>query len=251
MSDPTAAPELSVVFPAFNEALRLTETLDSVRSYLERLALDYEILVVDDGSRDATAGVGAEGLARCRNGRLISFPENRGKGAAVRAGALEARGRFVLFSDVDLSTPIEEEARLRAALDKGADIAIGSRRLPGSRITKAQSGLRRASGRIFNLSVRALGLSTSLDTQCGFKMFRREAVRKIFPRLRISGFAFDVESLFLAKRAGLRIEELPVEWRNDDGSRLGVAGGLHAFLELVQIRWLHARESFPSAETVN
>ena len=211
MSDPAAGPELSIVFPAFNEALRLGKTLDSVRNYLEQQSLDYEILVVDDGSHDATAGVGAEALAHCRHGRLISFPENRGKGAAVRAGALEASGRFVLFSDVDLSTPIEEEARLREALLQGADIAIGSRKLPGSRITRSQSALRQISGWIFNLSVRALGLASSRDTQCGFKMFRQKAVREIFPRLRIGGFAFDVESLFLARRAGLRIEELPPE----------------------------------------
>lgn len=251
MTDPADALELSVVFPAFNEALRLTETLDSVRRYLEQQSLGYEILVVDDGSHDATAGVGAEALARCRHGRLISFPENRGKGAAVRAGALEARGRFVLFSDVDLSTPIEEEARLREVLKKGADVAIGSRKLPGSRITKSQGTLRQASGWIFNLSVRALGLSASRDTQCGFKMFRREAVRQIFPHLRINGFAFDVESLFLARRFGLRIQELPVEWRNDEGSRLGLAGGLHAFLELVQIRWHHAGEPLASDKTLD
>lgn len=248
MSDPEGAPELSVILPAFNEALRLANSLDTVRGYLEQQSLDYEILVVDDGSDDATAGVAAEGLARCRRSRLISFPENRGKGAAVRAGALEAKGRFVLFSDVDLSTPIEEEARLRTALEKGADVAIGSRELPESNVTKAQGILRQASGRLFNLAVRLLGLSASRDTQCGFKMFRQEAVRTIFPRVRISGFAFDVESLFIAQRAGYRIEEVPVEWRNDEASRLGLMGGLHAFLELLQIRWLHAGESISSEE---
>jgi dolichyl-phosphate beta-glucosyltransferase len=239
------APELSVVIPAYNEAERLPLTLERVCSYLDRAHPDHELIVVDDGSADGTTEAARKALAARSRSRVLTLPENRGKGAAVRAGMLAARGRRVLFSDADLSTPIEEEARLAEALARGADVAIGSRAHPASRITRAQGSVRESMGRTFNVLVRLIGLSRFRDTQCGFKMFTREAAQTVFSRARIDGFAFDVEVLLLAARARLRIEEVPVEWRNDPASRLHmIFDSARMLRELVRIRLLYA--GFPA-----
>ncbi len=212
--------DLSVVIPCYDEAARLPATLARVIEHLRREGLRFEILVVDDGSRDDTAGSARGWLARERCGEVIALPGNRGKGAACRAGALAARGRRVLLCDADLSTPIEEERRLRATLDAGADLVIGTRAHPEARIVVRQARGRESAGRLLNLLLRTLGLTDLHDTQCGFKLFRRDAARTLFERAAIDGFLFDVEILRLARRAGLRLAEVPVEWRNDPDSRV-------------------------------
>jgi len=239
MSEPQTeeAPELSFVLPSYNEARRLPRTLERVAAYFDATLPSAEIIVVDDGSSDETSRVARETLVGRAGAQVVTFPQNRGKGAAVRAGVLAARGRRVLFSDADLSTPIEEEARLRAALDRGADVAIGSRAEPDSRVTLPQGTARQSMGRTFNVLVRLLGLTSFRDTQCGFKMFTREAAQAIFPTARLDGFAFDVEVLYVAERAGFRVVAVPVEWKNDPVSRVRmVRDPVRMILELLRIR---------------
>ncbi len=234
--------QFSLILPAFNEAKRLPKTLASARSYLSETFSAYEILVVDDGSEDDTVAVARDILAHDSNSRVIPLGTNQGKGAAVRAGALEAKGQYVLFSDSDLSTPIADEARLRAAIDAGADLAIGSRRHPESEITLAQNVVRQSMGRIFNLFVRMAGLSGFEDTQCGFKMFTHASAERIFRELKTDGFAFDVEILLLARNAGLSLAEIPVQWENDPESRVHmIRDSLRMLWELVLIRLNHLR----------
>jgi dolichyl-phosphate beta-glucosyltransferase len=233
--------ELSLVIPSYNEAERLPTTLERATAYLEANCPDSEIIVVDDGSSDDTARVAEAALAGRARDRVLRFPENRGKGAAVRAGMLAARGRSVLFSDADFSTPIEEESHLRGALAEGADIAIGSRAEPESRITRRQGVLRESMGRTFNVLIRLLGLSRFRDTQCGFKMFSREAAQTIFPEARLDRFAFDVEILLLAELAGFRVEAIPVEWRDDPASRVHmIRDSARMILEVFRIRLRYA-----------
>ncbi len=226
-------PSLSVVIPAFNEAQRLRPTLARVMAFLDASARSYELLVVDDGSSDATALVAGELVGE--RGRVIALGRNRGKGAAVRAGVLASRGARVLVTDADLSTPIEQLAKLEAVLDAGAAVAVASRAVAGAELPVRQGPLRAAIGRGFNRFVRALGLSPLLDTQCGFKLFEGEAARSLFAALEIEGFAFDVEVLARAERAGLRVVELPVLWRNDADSRVRAFAGARAFADLAQI----------------
>jgi dolichyl-phosphate beta-glucosyltransferase len=243
VSDPRTeeAPELSLILPSYNEAARLPRTLERVAAYFDTACPSAEIIVVDDGSSDETSLVASEALVGRAGGQVVTFAENRGKGAAVRAGVLAARGQRVLFSDADLSSPIEEEARLRAALDRGADVAIGSRAEPDSRITVRQGTVRQSMGRTFNLLARLLGLTSFRDTQCGFKMFTLEAARAIFPVARLEGFAFDVEVLHLAERSGFRVVAVPIEWQNDPVSRVRmVRDSLGMIFELLRIRLRYA-----------
>ena len=239
-SERAEEPELSLVIPAYNEARRITATLERALAHLNSTYRSFELIVVDDGSSDATERVAGEALADRPYARVLRLPRNSGKGAAVRAGMLAARGRRMLFSDADLSAPIEEEAKLAAALDHGADVAIGTRAHAESKITLAQGKLRQSMGRMFNLFIRVLGLTPFSDTQCGFKMFTREAAHTVFPATRVHGFAFDVEVLFLAGRAGFRIVEVPVEWRNDPASRVRmILDSARMFGESLRIRWLY------------
>lgn len=226
-----SAPELSVVIPAFDEAARLPPTLDRVRAWLAGSGLAHEVLVVDDGSSDATSEV-----ARAHGATVVRNETNRGKGHAVRRGMLAARGARRLMTDADLSTPIEELPRLMARLDEGYDIAIASRALPGSRIEVHQPAYREGMGRLFNLCVRMLAVPGIHDTQCGFKLFTAAAAETSFGPSRLDGFSFDVETLFVARRRGLRVAEVPVRWRNDAASRVGPLNGFRAFLDLGRIR---------------
>jgi dolichyl-phosphate beta-glucosyltransferase len=233
-------PELSLVFPAYNEAKRIASSLERAFEYLGSAYRTFELIVVDDGSSDDTLRVAQEALEGRTNARVLSLPENRGKGAAVRTGMLAARGDRILFSDTDLSSPIEEEAKLADALARGADVAIGTRAHPESNVAVAQGKLRQSMGRTFNVLLRLLGLTPFSDTQCGFKMFTREAAHSIFPVTRVHGFAFDVEILYLADRAGFRVVEVPVEWRNDPASRVNmVTDSARMILEALRIRWLY------------
>ncbi len=228
---------LSVVIPAFNEQTRLPPTLLAISAHLRAQRRAHEIIVVDDGSSDATVAR-AKALARRVPGlKVLCQPRNLGKGAAVRAGVLAAKGVRVLFSDADLSTPIAELESLDCALDQGADVAIGSRALDRSRIAKHQPFYRELGGRAFNLAVRLLTVHGFHDTQCGFKLFTRSAGQAVFALQRIPGFGFDVEVLYLAQKLSLKIKEVAVRWENSPDSKVRpIRDGLGTFLDLVKIR---------------
>ncbi|HTC62177.1 MAG TPA: dolichyl-phosphate beta-glucosyltransferase [Candidatus Saccharimonadales bacterium] len=231
--------DLSIVIPAFNEESRLPKTLDSVIDYVQSRACQTEIIVVDDGSTDKTAAVVDTYRQKYSGLRCISNGGNRGKGYSVRHGMLEAQGEIALFSDADLSTPIDEADKLLAAIrERNFDGAIGSRAVNRSLIQVHQSPIREVAGIFFNRMVQwILGIQFS-DTQCGFKAFRSDRARPIFEQQRIERFGFDPEILFLAKREGLRVEEIPVRWSHDAATKVNVAAdGLRMFLELILIRW--------------
>ena len=239
--------DLSIVIPAFNEERRLPKAIEQIGSYLSARPLRAEIIVVDDGSSDATPKLIESYRGRYPELRLIPNGRNHGKGYSVRHGVLEARGQIVLFTDADLSTPIEETDKLLVALgEKGYDGAIGSRALDSSLIEVHQSAFREQAGAMFNRLVRGItGLEFS-DTQCGFKAFRRNPARIIFEQQRIERFGFDPEILFLAKRHGLRVAEIPVRWSHDAGTKVNVIGdGLRMFLDLLVIRWNALRGLYP------
>jgi dolichyl-phosphate beta-glucosyltransferase len=224
-------PYLSVVIPAYNEERRLPPTLARIKEYLANMAYSSEIIVVDNNSRDRTAE------AARRAGVALLHEPKQGKGAAVRTGMLAAGGEYVLFSDADLSTPIDEVELLFAALRLGHDIAIASRALPGSNLSVRQSWHRRLVGRAGNLLVRLLAVHGIADTQCGFKLFPREVARRLFGAQLMAGIAFDMEILFLAQRLKLRIAEVPVTWRDDPDTRISrVWGSLDAVKDLLRIR---------------
>jgi len=226
------------VIPAYNESVRLQPTLHALLRHIQEQSWDAEILVVNDGSTDDTAQIVREYGKLHPQVLLVENPGNRGKGFSVRNGMLHAHGDICLFSDADLSSPITEAQKLFDAITQGADIAIGSRWLRAELQTERQPLYRQAFGRIYNLMLRiVLGLRFA-DTQCGFKAFRRDAAQRIFPLQRIERWGFDPEILFLAKRAGLRVEEVPVLWAHSEGTRLHpFRDGLRMFLEAVRIRW--------------
>jgi glycosyltransferase involved in cell wall biosynthesis len=228
----------SFVIPAYNESVRIRPTLHALLRHVQEQNWDAEILVVNDGSSDDTAQIVREYGKLHPQVLLVENPGNRGKGFSVRNGMLHARGDICLFTDADLSSPITEAQKLFDAIDRGADIAIGSRWLRTELQTERQPLYRQAFGRIFNLAQRIiLGLRFA-DTQCGFKAFRRDAAQRIFPLQKIERWGFDPEILFLARRAGLRVEEVPVLWAHSEGTRLHpLRDGLRMFVELLRIRW--------------
>jgi dolichyl-phosphate beta-glucosyltransferase len=233
-------PQLSVVIPAYNEAKRLGPSLDRVAAYLRERGLDYEVLVVDDGSTDGTASLVT--AHRAPSVRLVRQPENLGKGAALRRGVLESRGRRVLLCDADLSTPIEDLERLEAHLDDGATLAIGSRGVHDSDVRVRQPLYRELMGKTFNRIIRALGVRGLRDTQCGFKLVDGGAARRLFAELRTQGFAFDVELLWLARRRGYRVDEVGVRWIDSPDSRVHPLFDSSAMLrDVLLMRWRHCR----------
>lgn len=238
-------PELSIVVPAYNEEARLPHSLARIREYLLRTHPESEIIVVDDGSTDRTANVVRSLQKETPALRLLVNERNRGKGYSVRAGMLEARGEITLFTDADLSAPIEEAEKLLSAL-RSADVAIGSRALDRSLIQIHESRSRELAGILFNLMVRiATGLPFK-DTQCGFKAFRTDRVRMIFQQQTIERFGFDPEILFLAKRYGLRTVEVPVIWAHDPRTKVHMTrDSLQMFAALWQIRWNFMRGHYP------
>jgi dolichyl-phosphate beta-glucosyltransferase len=228
----------SIVIPAYNEGARLGATLAKVLAYLRQQKWDAEVIVVNDGSRDNTAEIVRE-LAQANPGlRLVENPGNRGKGYSVRHGMLSANSPIVLFSDADLSSPIGEMPKLLQALQAGADIAIGSRWLRAELQTQRQPFHRQVFGRIFNLLLRmTLGLQFA-DTQCGFKAFTRPAAETIFPLQRIERWGFDPEILFLARKFGFKVKEVPVLWGHSGGTRIHpLKDGSRMFLDMLRIRW--------------
>jgi dolichyl-phosphate beta-glucosyltransferase len=228
----------SVVIPAYNEAKRLEATLDRVLGYVAAQKWNAEVLVVNDGSRDATREIVLRYAAQNPMLRLVDNPGNRGKGYSVRNGVMNARGEFILFTDADLASPIEEGEKLLAALAAGAEIAIGSRWLDKSLQTRPQPLYRRILGRVFNLALRlVLGMNYK-DTQCGFKAFTRRAAEAVFPLQIIERWGFDPEILFLARRLGLRVDEVAVKWAHQENTKISpIRDGLRMFTELLTIRW--------------
>lgn len=246
------APRLSIVIPAFNEELRLPRALERIREYFANRpgGLDeIEVLVVDDGSTDATARIAHEWAESLPEWRVVSNGQNRGKGYSVRHGMLEARGRIALFTDADLSSPIEECEKLLAAIAAGNDYAIGSRAIDRSLIAIRQARHRELAGILFNKFVRLFTGLPFHDTQCGFKAFLREPSRVVFQQQHIEGFGFDPEILFLAKRHGLRGVEVPVRWAHDPATKVHVLrDSIRMFGDLIVIRWNALVGRYPNHE---
>ena len=235
---------LSLIIPAYNEEQRLPATLERMAEYLKFRDFSYELLVVDDGSRDGTRDLVRDFAATHDWVRLVQYddeaghPLNRGKGFAVRSGVLHASGRDVLFSDADLSTPIEEMEKLLPLITRGdCDIAIASRGLPESNLAVHQPWYRELMGRTFNKLVQSIAVPGILDTQCGFKAFRGDVAKRLFGHAQIDGFGFDTEILFLARKFGYRISEIPVTWIHKDDSRVNpLSAPFQMVNELLQVR---------------
>lgn len=225
-------PHLSVVIPAYNESGRLLDTLERCRARLEECVPSWEIIVADDGSQDDTRDIVARMAERDARVRLVAGAHG-GKGSAVRRGMLAARAHWCFFADADLSMDLDQLPRFFAS---DADVTIASREAPGARRI-GEPWSRHVIGRVFNLIVRLVAVPGVHDTQCGYKLFSARAVQQLFPIARLNGFAFDVELLYLARRAGLRIREVPVTWSYRPGSRVRVRTGLLAFLQILEIRW--------------
>ncbi len=231
--------KLSIVVPAYNEEGRIGPSLARLLEYGRGQLESFEILVVDDGSSDQTREVIAEVARGNPAVKLLAQPRNLGKGAAVRRGMLEATLPYALFTDADLSTPIEDVERLFEAMDR-APVAIGSRAIKGSRIEVHQPFYRELMGRGFNLLVQAAAIPGIHDSQCGFKLFRTGTARQLFGLARLDGFAFDVEILFLCRKLGIEVVEVPVRWRNDTASKVKpVRDTLRMARDLAMIRLMH------------
>jgi dolichyl-phosphate beta-glucosyltransferase len=232
---------LSVVIPAYNEERRLGLSLEKIFGYLKKRRRPFEVLVVDDGSTDSTAPLVRRLMKRHKGLRLLMNGGNRGKGASVRHGIEQARGGLILMTDADLSTPIEELPALEAAL-KSAEVAIGSRAIDRSRVSQHQPFYREMAGRFFNFLAQALAVSGVQDTQCGFKLFRADAARRIFALQRVERFGFDVEAIYLARKFGMGVAELSVAWSNSPETKFRpLQDGLRTFLDLALIRWYDLR----------
>jgi glycosyltransferase involved in cell wall biosynthesis len=229
---------LSVIVPAFNEEKRLPETLDNLSQFFSDFPLDFlEIVIVDDGSNDATAEIVRNHACADGRFRLLQNPGNQGKGYAVRHGMLKSSGEWRLMTDADLSTPIAELRKLHeAAVRDHAAVAIGSRALDRRLITRHQSYLRESGGRLFNLIMRSITGLPFADTQCGFKLYRADAAEAVFSRQILNGFSFDVEDIFIARSLQLKVIEVPVVWANAEGTKVNLRSTIRAFTDLLRIR---------------
>jgi dolichyl-phosphate beta-glucosyltransferase len=229
---------ISVVVPCFNEERRIGPTAARIVAFLEKRPRPWELVVVDDGSPDGTSGVIRDRFAKSPSVRVVRYDVNHGKGFAVREGVLASRGDVVLFTDADLSTPIEELDGLERKAAEGFDLVVASRVVPGARIVTPQPARRRFSGLVFRTLVQGLGLCAVQDTQCGFKLLRRDTVAPVLRAIETGGFAFDVELIARCERAGLRVAEVPVEWRDDAaGSKVRLfPDAFHMAADLVRMR---------------
>jgi dolichyl-phosphate beta-glucosyltransferase len=232
--------ELSLVIPAYNEAGRIGATVTQVCGYLDQQAYGWELIVVIDGGPKAAADEARAAAGTRDNVRVLENDGNRGKGYSVRRGFAEARGQRLVFIDADLSLPIEGLDAMLSRFDLGADVVIASRTVPGSRVEGAPPAMRDLMSKVFNRAVQAIVLPGIADTQCGFKGFTAHAARKIFSVAASDRFGFDVEALYLARRHGFRIDELPVVCRYHGGSSVSrVSDGVRMFADLVAIRRRH------------
>jgi glycosyltransferase involved in cell wall biosynthesis len=231
-------PQYSIVIPAFNESARILATLEAVVACVRQRGWDAEVLVVNDGSTDGTSRLVLEFARTALEVRLLENPGNRGKGYSVRSGLLEASGGVVMFTDADMSAPIEEAEQLFAAIGRGADIAIGSRWLERGRQTHRQPLYRQVFGRCFNAVTRSVMGLNFADTQCGFKAFTREAAQTVFPLQTIERWGFDPEILFIALKCGFKVVEVPVSWAHDERTRMSYLNdGVKMLEEIAAIRW--------------
>jgi len=241
----SAAPDLSIIIPSYNEELRLPDTLERIAAYLSASGRNAEVLVVDDGSKDGTAAVAEYFRIKIPTLRVVSNGTNRGKGYSVRHGMQDARGRIALFTDADLSAPIEEAGKLIDALEN-SDVAIGSRAMDRGLITVHESPFREFAGIIFNKIVRGILWLPFVDTQCGFKAFQRERCGVIFEQQTIERFGFDPELLYLARRHGLRAVEIPVRWGHSPATKVSmVHDSMQMFMDVFTIRWNSLRGRYP------
>jgi glycosyltransferase involved in cell wall biosynthesis len=241
----SAAPDLSIIIPSYNEELRLPATLERIAEYLSTSGRNAEVLVVDDGSKDGTAAVAEYFRVKIPTLRVVSNGVNRGKGYSVRHGMQEARGPIALFSDADLSAPIEEADKLIDALATH-DVAIGSRAMDRSLISVHESPFREFAGIIFNKIVRVILWLPFVDTQCGFKAFQRERCDIIFEQQTIERFGFDPELLYLARHHGLRAVEIPVRWGHSHATKVSMLrDSVQMFLDVFTIRWNSLRGRYP------
>ncbi len=229
---------LSIIIPAYNEETRIARSLEKIYLYLERQSYPHELIVVDDGSTDFTLQVVKDILKRIEYGTLLENGVNRGKGYSVRQGVLHSRGEYLLFSDADFSTPIEEVEKLLPHSEQNYDIVIGSRGLNESDIQIHQPWYREHMGKLFNRIIRMLMLTEFSDTQCGFKLFRGEVARELFAQQKIDHFSFDVEVLFLATRHGYKVKEVPIQWFNEPNSRVSaIYDSSKMFKDVLKIRY--------------
>ncbi len=233
---------LSIIIPAFNEQERLPLALSKIHSYCNSRGYTYEVFLVDDGSTDSTIKVATDTpLSKTGKLRILKNQRNRGKGYSVKRGIMASKGDYVLFSDADLSTPIGEVEKLFSALNEGFDIAIGSRSIKGAQIKEHQPFYREYMGKIFNILVGVFALKGIIDTQCGFKLFKGIPAREIAAQMRIDGFAFDVEMLYLARLKGQSIKEMPIVWINSPQSRVKLFdSSVRMFLDIIRVRALHS-----------
>jgi glycosyltransferase involved in cell wall biosynthesis len=236
-------PALSVVVPAFNEAARILRTITAILEEITQLGVDAELIVVDDGSTDETASIVGDVARSDTRVKLVHAP-HAGKGATVRRGMIEARGTWRFLADADLSMPISELKRFLEAAAHDGDVIVGSRQAAGARRV-GEPLSRHVIGRVFNWAVKLLVLRGIDDTQCGFKLFSARAARMLFPLQRVDGFGFDVELLFLARRAGLVIREIPITWVYRRESKVNLMSGARAFLDLLGVRWHQLRGAYP------
>jgi dolichyl-phosphate beta-glucosyltransferase len=242
----------SIILPAYNESARITATLDKILAHATERGWNVEVIVVNDGSSDTTAEIVLEYAKKHATLRLLENPGNRGKGFSVRNGMLHAKGDVLLFSDADLSSPIEEADKLFAAIVEGADIAIGSRWIDSRLQIRRQPLYRRLFGRIFNLALRlVLGLQFK-DTQCGFKAFTRRSAQAIFPQQKIERWGFDPELLYLARKFGFTVSEVPVAWSHREGTRIHpLRDGIRMFGELLRVRWYALKGDYVPSNVVS
>ncbi len=246
-------PHLSVVIPVYNEEKRIAWTLNQIIDHLENRGFKQQVIIVNDGSTDNSLGVCLEHAGRRPGVSVLDSAVNEGKGAAVKKGVLAAEHELILVTDADLATPIDDLDKLLAQIKAGHSIVIGSRNLPASDVRLRQPVYRRWLGKLFSLLVRWLALPGVKDSQCGFKLFTRDAARRIFPSVQTDGFSFDVEVLLVAKRAGYEVVEVPVAWSNNPDTRLDLfPDGFRMLADLLRIVWaarVSGKGRRPSKET--